>query len=107
MAITLTERAARHVKRFLAEQGADRGLRVGIRKTGCSGYAYVVEPTVAIGERDQVFESIGIRIVIDRDSVPYLLGMELDYTREGLNETFKFRNPNVKATCGCGESFSV
>lgn len=107
MAITLTERAARHAERFLAACGAAGGLRVRIRKTGCSGYAYVVEPAATVGESDQVYESHGIRIVVDADSLPYVSGMELDYTREGLNESFKFRNPNVKATCGCGESFSV
>jgi len=107
MAITLTERAASHVRRFLAAKGAGEALRVGVKKTGCSGFAYVVEPATAVGERDQVFESNGVKVVVDGDSLPYLLGMELDYTREGLNESFKFRNPNVTATCGCGESFNI
>ena len=105
MSINLTERAAEHVKRFLA--GKTDLLRVGIRKTGCSGYSYVVEPANAIGERDQVFESNGVKLVVDRDSLDYVRGMELDYVREGLNETFRFNNPNVKTTCGCGESFTV
>ena len=105
MSINLTERAAEHVKRFLA--GKTDLLRVGIRKTGCSGYAYIVEPETAIGERDQVFESNGIKLVVDGDSLDYVRGMELDYVREGLNETFRFNNPNVKTTCGCGESFTV
>jgi len=107
MAITLTERAARHAERFLAGRGVAGALRVRVRKTGCSGYAYVVEPAATVDEGDSVYESHGIRIVVDADSLPYVSGMELDYAREGLNESFKFRNPNVKATCGCGESFSV
>lgn len=107
MAITLTDRAANHVRHFLAARGAGEALRVGVRKTGCSGYAYIVEPATAVSDLDQVFESNGVTVVVDSDSLPYLLGMELDYTREGLNESFKFRNPNVKATCGCGESFNI
>ena len=105
MTINLTERAAQHVKRYLA--GKAELLRVGVRKTGCSGYAYVVEPAGTIDETDEVFESNGVKLVVDRDSLDYLRGVELDYVREGLNETFKFNNPNVKATCGCGESFTV
>ena len=105
MTINLTERAAQHVKRYLA--GKAELLRVGVRKTGCSGYAYVVEPAGAVAETDEVFESNGVKLVVDRDSLDYLRGVELDYVREGLNETFKFNNPNVKATCGCGESFTV
>lgn len=105
MSINLTERAAEHVKRFLA--GKTDLLRVGIRKTGCSGYSYIVEPETTIGERDQVFESNGIKLVVDGDSLDYVRGMELDYVREGLNATFRFNNPNVKTTCGCGESFTV
>ncbi len=105
MTINLTERAAEHVKRFLA--GKSDLLRVGVRKTGCSGYSYVVEPADGVSEDDQVFESNGVKLVVNRDSLDYLQGVELDYVREGLNEIFKFNNPNVKATCGCGESFTV
>ena len=107
MAITLTERAAAHVKRFMGEQDRDCTLRVGVRPTGCSGFMYVVEPAKEVGESDQVFESNGVKLVVDPQSLKYLVGTELDYAREGLNEGFKFINPNVKSTCGCGESFSV
>lgn len=107
MAVTLTERAAAHVKRFMAKQGEDCTLRVGVRPTGCSGYMYVVEPAEAVAESDQVFESNGVKLVVDPQSLKYLFGTELDYAREGLNEGFKFINPNVKSTCGCGESFGV
>jgi iron-sulfur cluster assembly protein len=107
MAITLTERAAKHVQRFLAGQSGGSGLRIGVRPTGCSGYAYVVQPVNEVGEHDQVFNSHGIQVVVDDQSIGYLNGTEVDFTREGLNEGFKFNNPNVAATCGCGESFSV
>lgn len=105
--ITLTERAANHVKRHLAGQGAGAGLRVAVKTTGCSGYQYVVEAAEQAGESDRVFESHGVNIVIDAKSLPYLNGTELDYVREGLNEGFRFNNPNVEGTCGCGESFSL
>ena len=78
-----------------------------MRKTGCSGFSYVVEPADGVGEDDQVFESNGVKLVVNRESLDYLQGVELDYVREGLNEVFRFNNPNVKATCGCGESFTV
>lgn len=104
--ITLTERAADHVKRFLEKQGATGGLRVAVKPTGCSGYKYVVQTADNTTATDQVFESRGITIVIDANSLPMLEGTELDYVREGLNEGFRFNNPNVDQTCGCGESFS-
>lgn len=107
MGITLTERAADHVRRFLAANGDGSGLRVGVRKTGCSGWAYMVEPANEVGESDAVYESHGVRIVVRKDSLSFLEGMELDYVHEGLNEGFHFNNPNVTATCGCGSSFSV
>lgn len=107
MGVTLTERAAAHIKGFLARSGEGDGLRLAVKPTGCSGYMYVVEPAEAVGEHDQVFESNGVKVIIDSQSLEYLSGVELDYTREGLNEGFKFNNPNVKDTCGCGESFSV
>lgn len=107
MGITLTERAADHVRRFLATRGEGRGLRVGVRKSGCSGWAYVVEPAGEAAESDAVYESHGVRIVVRKDSLSFLEGMELDYVREGLNEGFRFNNPNVTAACGCGSSFSV
>ncbi len=109
MAITLTERAAQHVQRFLTKNDGN-GLRVSVKPTGCSGYMYVVQPVTeanAINPHDQVFASQGVQIVVDDESLKYLDGTEVDFAREGLNEGFKFVNPNVKATCGCGESFSL
>lgn len=106
MAITLTERAAQHVQRFLTNNEGN-GLRVGVKPTGCSGYMYVVQPVKEVNDHDQVFVSQGVQIVVDDASLKYLDGTEVDFTREGLNEGFKFVNPNVKATCGCGESFTL
>jgi iron-sulfur cluster assembly protein len=107
MAITLTERAASHVAGFLAKRGKGVALRVGVRTTGCSGMAYKLEFADALNPEDLEFESHGVKVIVDPKSLPYLHGTELDYTREGLNEGFKFRNPNVKDECGCGESFNV
>ena len=107
MAITVTETAAEHVKKFLANRGEGAGLRLGVKTTGCSGMAYVLEFADEIEETDQVFESCGVKIIIDPKSLVYLDGTELDFAKEGLNEGFKFNNPNVKDTCGCGESFNV
>jgi len=107
MAVTLTEKAATHVQSFLAKRGKGVALRVGVRTSGCSGMAYKLEFADAIDANDLQFESHGVRVVVDPKSLPYVDGTELDYTREGLNEGFKFRNPNVKDECGCGESFNV
>lgn len=107
MSVTLTERAAAHVRSFLAGRRQAAGLRIGVKKTGCSGHAYVVEVAESVGAHDQIFESQGVKLVVDREALDFLDGTELDYVREGLNETFKFNNPNVKATCGCGESFTT
>lgn len=107
MAITLTERAANHVKGFMARETAARGLRVAVKPTGCSGFMYVVEVADDVHEHDQVFESHGVQVVVDGESLKYLSGTEVDYAREGLNSGFRFDNPNVTATCGCGESFSL
>ncbi len=107
MAITLTENAARHVLAFLAKRGKGIGLRLGVRTSGCSGMAYKLEFADVAGDDDVKFESGGVTVLVDPQSLPYIDGMELDYTREGLNEGFKFNNPNVKNECGCGESFSV
>ena len=106
-AIHLTERAAAHVKNYLARDGSGVGLRVGVKATGCSGYQYVVQPATKIDARDQVFESCGVRIITDQESLRYLAGTELDFVREGLNAGFRFNNPNVQTTCGCGESFNI
>jgi iron-sulfur cluster assembly protein len=107
MAITLTEKAANHVQSFLSKRGKGVGLRVGVRTSGCSGMAYKLEFADGVQANDVQFESHGVRVVVDPKSLPYVDGTELDYTREGLNEGFKFNNPNVKDECGCGESFNV
>ena len=107
MAITLTDKAATHVKNFLAKRGKGVGLRLAVRTTGCSGMAYVLEFADEVKEGEEEFESHGVRVFVDPKSLAYIDGTELDYAREGLNEGFKFNNPNVKDTCGCGESFNV
>lgn len=107
MAITLTEVAAERVKAFLDNRGKGEGLRLGVKTTGCSGMAYVLEFVDEIEDTDQVFESNGVKIIVDPKSLIYIDGTELDYGKEGLNEGFKFNNPNVKDECGCGESFTV
>jgi iron-sulfur cluster assembly protein len=107
MAVTLTEKAASHVQTFLAKRGKGVALRLGVRTTGCSGMAYKLEYADAIDPSDVQFESHGVKVVIDPKSLPYLDGTQLDFAREGLNEGFKFNNPNVKDECGCGESFNV
>ncbi|HAN56926.1 MAG: iron-sulfur cluster assembly protein IscA [Pseudomonadota bacterium] len=107
MAITLTERAAKHVSNFIAKRGKGAGLRLGVRTSGCSGLAYKLEFADELGADDLTFESHGVTVLIDPKSLQYLDGTELDFVREGLNEGFKFNNPNVKDACGCGESFNV
>jgi iron-sulfur cluster assembly protein len=107
MSISLTEKAAKHVNRNLTKRGKGIGLRLGVRTTGCSGLAYELEYVDEALPDDQVFESQGIKVYVDPKSLPYLDGTELDFAREGLNEGFKFQNPNVKDECGCGESFRV
>ena len=107
MAITLTERAANHVASFLAKRGRGVGLRLGVRTSGCSGMAYKLEYADEVRPEDHTFESHGVKVVVDPKSLSYIDGTELDFTREGLNEGFKFNNPNVKDECGCGESFNV
>ena len=105
--IHLTQRAAAHVKNYLAQEGREVGLRVGVKPTGCSGYQYVVQAADAIDAQDQVFESCGVKVITDQESLRYLAGTELDFVREGLNSGFRFNNPNVQTTCGCGESFNI
>lgn len=107
MAITLTENAATRVRDFLARRGRGEGLRLGLKSAGCSGQAYVVDYADAIGPEDQVFESHGVKIIVDPKNLVLLDGTEIDYGREGLNEGFRFSNPNEKGRCGCGESFNV
>ena len=107
MAITLTEPAADRVRNFLKSRGNGVGVRLGVRTSGCSGMAYVLEFVDEIDDEDVVFEDQGVKVVIDQKSLAYLDGTELDYGKEGLNEGFKFNNPNVKNECGCGESFTI
>jgi len=107
MSVTLTDRAAQHVQRYIARRGKGVGLRLGVRTTGCSGLAYKLEFADEIRPEDAAFESNGVKVLIDPKSLAYLAGTELDYVREGLNEGFKFNNPNEKDRCGCGESFNV
>jgi iron-sulfur cluster assembly protein len=107
MAIRMTEAAARHIQKFLANRGKGVGIRLEVRTSGCSGMAYVLEFVDQIENDDLVFEDHGVQVVVSPKSLVYLDGTELDFTREGLNEGFKFNNPNVKNQCGCGESFGV
>src|SRR5512136_1595999 len=107
MSVTLSENAAKHVQNFLTKRGKGVGLRVGVRTSGCSGMAYKLEFADAAESDDLQFVSNGVTVLVDPQSLPYIDGMELDYAREGLNEGFKFNNPNVKDSCGCGESFTV
>jgi iron-sulfur cluster assembly protein len=107
MAIVLTESAADRVRSHLLKRGAGLGLRLGIKKTGCSGFAYVVNYADEIYPGDQVFEARGVKVVVDLVSLPLIDGTVVDFIKEGLNEAFKFQNPKAKGECGCGESFSV
>jgi iron-sulfur cluster assembly protein len=107
MSISLTPAAAERVRTFMASRGQGIGLRLGIKQTGCSGYAYVVSYADAVGAGDVVFDEAGVKVVVDTESLKYVDGTEIDFVRQGLNEAFKFRNPNVKGECGCGESFNV
>lgn len=107
MAVTLSERAAEHIGGYLANRGKGLGVRVGIKTSGCSGLAYVFEFVDEPAADDTVFESFGVQVYVDPKSLVYLDGTEMDFVKEGLNEGFKFSNPNVKGECGCGESFTV
>lgn len=107
MAVTLTEKAAQRVEKFLANRGKGIGLRLGVKTTGCSGMAYTLEFVDEMQPEDLSFESYGVQVIVDPKSLTYIDGTELGYTKEGLNEGFKFNNPNVKDECGCGESFTV
>ncbi len=107
MTITLTEKAAGRALAYIAKKEQAQGLRLGVRNTGCSGYMYVVGLADEINPDDQVFESQGVKVVVSAKNLPYLDGIEVDYAKEGLNEGFRFHNPNAKGSCGCGESFSV
>lgn len=107
MAISLTQAAAERVRAFLSRRGHGLGLRLSVKKTGCSGFAYVVNYADDVGKDDVVFQDQGVTVVVDRDSLGYIDGTEVDFIKQGLNEAFRFRNPNIKGECGCGESFTV
>jgi iron-sulfur cluster assembly protein len=107
MSVTLSAAAAQHVSRYIAKRGKGIGIRLGVKTSGCSGMAYKLEFADAADPEDIVFESHGLKVLVDPKSLPYLDGTELDFAKEGLNEGFKFNNPNVKDQCGCGESFNV
>jgi iron-sulfur cluster assembly protein len=107
MAISLTEPAAERVRNYLVNRGSGIGLRVGITTTGCNGFAYVINYADELNDDDVVFEERGIKVIVDRESLKLIDGTEVDFIKEGLNEAFRFRNPNVTGECGCGESFSV
>jgi len=107
MAITLSDAAAERVKRFLANRGKGVGLRLGVKTSGCSGMAYVLEFVDELNDEDAIFDDKGVKVIVDAKSMAYLDGTQLDFVKEGLNEGFKFNNPNVKDECGCGESFTV
>jgi iron-sulfur cluster assembly protein len=107
MAISITASAAERVQSYIKKRGHGVGLRVGVKKTGCSGYAYVIDYADSIEKDDQVFEGGGVKVIVDPKSLELIDGTEVDFVKDGLNEAFKFRNPNVKGECGCGESFNI
>lgn len=105
--INMTERAAKHVQDFLHNRGKGEGIKVGVKTSGCSGLAYVLEFVDQVDPHDQIFSHHGVNVFVDPKSLVYLNGMEMDYVKNGLNEGFEFSNPNQKGECGCGESFTV
>ena len=107
MSVQLTEKAARQIQKQLAKRGQGIGLKLGVRKSGCSGYAYALDYADQLNDSDVVFEEFGVKVIVNENDLPLVDGIELDYCREGINEAFRFNNPNVTGTCGCGESFSV
>lgn len=107
MAISMTSAAVNRVRSYLAKRGHGIGLRIGVRKTGCSGWAYVVDYADDVGAQDIVFDTDELKVVVDQKSLELIDGTEIDFVKEGINEAFKFRNPNTTSECGCGESFSV
>lgn len=107
MSITLTEKAAKQISKQLTKRGQGLGLRLGVKQAGCSGFAYVVDYADNLAEGDKVFEEHGVKVIVKTDDLALLEGVQIDYSREGLNETFRFHNPKAKGTCGCGESFTV
>jgi iron-sulfur cluster assembly protein len=107
MAISLTSSAATRVRSYLAKRGRGVGLRLGVRRSGCNGWAYTIDYADAVQPDDVVFDEAGVKVIVSAESLDLIDGTEVDFVKDGLNEAFKFRNPNVKGECGCGESFSV
>ncbi|MGB4498488.1 MAG: iron-sulfur cluster assembly accessory protein [Methylococcaceae bacterium] len=107
MSVTLTESAAQQIQRQLTKRGNGLGLRLAVKKSGCSGYAYVLDYVDTLAENDEVFEKFDVKVIVKKEDLDVLNGIEIDYRRDGLNAAFKFNNPNVKGMCGCGESFAV
>ena len=107
MSVSLTESAARQIQKQLAKRGQGVGLKLGVKKSGCSGYAYALDYADQLDETDKVFENYGVKVIVREEDLELVNGIELDYRREGINEAFQFNNPNVTGMCGCGESFSV
>ena len=107
MAVSLTESAARQIKKQLEKRGKGIGLKLGIRKSGCSGYAYTLDYSDNVDEDVAVFEDFDVKVIVHKNDLPYIDAIQLDYRREGINEAFQFNNPNVTGSCGCGESFTV
>jgi iron-sulfur cluster assembly protein len=107
MSVTLTESAAQQIQRQLTKRGSGLGLRLAVKKSGCSGYAYVLDYVDVLAENDEVFEQFDVKVIVKEEDLDILNGIEIDYRRDGLNAAFKFNNPNVKGMCGCGESFAV
>ena len=107
MAISLTDSAADRIRTYLDKRGSGLGLRLGVNPTGCSGYSYVINFADSIDETDVVFEDKGVMVIVDPEALPLIDGTEVDFVKNGLNEAFSFRNPNISGECGCGESFNV
>lgn len=107
MSITITENAAQQIKKQLAKHQNSIGLKLGVKKYGCSGYAYTLDYSEQLQDSDTIFENFGVKIIVNQNDLEFINGIQLDYRKEGLNEAFKFDNPNVTGTCGCGVSFSV
>ncbi|NOT83852.1 MAG: iron-sulfur cluster assembly accessory protein [Methylococcaceae bacterium] len=107
MTISITESAAKQIKKQLEKRGQGLGLKLGVKKSGCSGFAYTLNYADSLEDQDAIFEQQGVKVIVNAADIEFLKGIELDYRREGINEAFKFNNPNVVGTCGCGESFAV
>ena len=107
MSVSLTESAARQIKKQLEKRGQGVGLKLGVKKSGCSGYAYTLDYSDGIENDDEVFEEFGVKVIVQKNDLPFIDGMQLDFRREGINEAFRFNNPNVTGSCGCGESFTT